>query len=147
MKELTYDQWKRIEPLFPRKDLETGHNGRPRQPARAVFEGILWILRTGAQWHDLPNRFPSYQTCHRRFQEWQVIGLMEQLIEALAQDLEDRGNLDLTECFVDGSFAPAKKGGIRSVKPSGAKAPKSWALQTLKVFLSPLIPPLPVLTK
>ena len=36
----------------------------------AVLNGILWVLRTGAPWHDLPERYPSYQTCHRRFQQW-----------------------------------------------------------------------------
>ena len=53
---------------------------------------------------------------------------MEQIIEALAKDLEARGNLGLTGCFIDGSFAPAKKGGLELAKLSVVKAPKSWTL-------------------
>ena len=137
MKELTDEQWLRIRPLFPRKDLEHSGAGRPRQLARDVLEGILWVLRTGAHWHDLPDCFPSYQTCHRRLQQWERDGLMEQIIEALAKDLEARGNLGLTGCFIDGSFAPAKKGGLELAKLSVVKAPKSWTLQTAMVFQSP----------
>ena len=73
MKELTDEQWLRIRPLFPRKDLEHSGAGRPRQLARDVLEGILWVLRTGAHWHDLPDCFPSYQTCHRRLQQWERV--------------------------------------------------------------------------
>ena len=42
----------------------------PASPAREVWNGILWVLRTGAPWHDLPDRYPPYQTCHRRMQEY-----------------------------------------------------------------------------
>jgi hypothetical protein len=55
---------------------------------------------------------------------------MEKLLLTLAQHLKDAGGLDLKECFVDGTFVPAKKGGDRWAKPSGARAPRSWALQT-----------------
>jgi hypothetical protein len=64
-------------------------------------------------------------------------GVMEKLLLTLAQHLKDAGGLDLKECFVDGTFVPAKKGGGTSGKPSGARAPRSWALQTVMVFLSP----------
>ncbi|MGE5444032.1 MAG: transposase, partial [Ignavibacteriales bacterium] len=43
--------------------------GRPWRDNREVLNGILWILRSGARWKDLPERFPPYQTCHRRFQQ------------------------------------------------------------------------------
>jgi hypothetical protein len=62
---------------------------------------------------------------------------MEKLLLSLAQHLKDAGGLDLKECFVDGTFVPAKKGGDWWGKPSGARAPRSWALQTVMVFLSP----------
>jgi transposase len=76
-----------------------------------VFNGILWILRTGAPWADLPDRYPSYQTCHRRFQQWVRSGVLRSILEVLAQALHDEGYLDLQETFIDGSFAPAKQGG------------------------------------
>ena len=56
---------------------------------RAVLNGILWILRTGAPWADLPERYPSYQTCHRRFQQWVRAGVLRSILEILAQALHD----------------------------------------------------------
>lgn len=55
----------------------------------------MWVLRTGAQWADLPERYPPYQTCHRRFQERVNNGVLKGVLEALAQDLERRGELEL----------------------------------------------------
>jgi transposase len=70
----------------------------------------LWILRTGAPWRDLPERYPPYQTCHRRFQRWIEEGVLDSVLQALAEDLEERGEIDLSECYIDGTFAVAKKG-------------------------------------
>jgi hypothetical protein len=102
-----------------------------------VLNGILWIMRTGAAWQDLPDRYPSPATCHRRFQAWCRTGLFEQILEVLAKDLEERGRLERSECFIDGTFVPAKKGAPGWGQPSGAKARKSWPLQTALAFLSP----------
>jgi transposase len=78
---------------------------------RAVLNGILWILRTGAPWADLPDRYPLYQTCHRRFQQWSARALLRSILEVLAQALQNEGYLDLQEAYIDGSFASAKQGG------------------------------------
>jgi hypothetical protein len=101
------------------------------------LDGILWILRTGAQWEDLPRRYPPKSTCHRRFQEWTASGVFDEILTTLAEDLRDRGGIDLSEGFIDGTFAPAKRGAQMSARPNAVKARRSWALQTLKVFLSP----------
>jgi hypothetical protein len=61
---------------------------------------------------------------------------MRGVLEALAEDLRSRGGFDLEEAFIDGSFAPAKKGGAALAKPSEAKEPKSWSLPTAVVFRS-----------
>ena len=71
---------------------------------------ILWVLRTGAPWADLPEAYPSFQTCHRRFQQWVRSGVMKGILEALALDLKLRGAIEVREAFIDASFAPAKKG-------------------------------------
>jgi transposase len=52
----------------PARPTQTRERGRPWRQAREVLDGVLWVLRTGAPWRDLPERYPSYQTCHRRFQ-------------------------------------------------------------------------------
>jgi transposase len=70
--DLTDEQWAVLEPLLPRRQRpRRTRRGRPWRDARAVLDGILWILRTGAPWADLPERYPPYQTCHRRFQPTQ----------------------------------------------------------------------------
>jgi transposase len=94
--------------------------GRPiEHDNRAIMDGVLWILRTGAAWSDLPDEFASYTTCFRRFSGWVKDGTLRRLLEALAQDLEARGDIDLSECFIDGTFVVAKKGGAKWERPSG----------------------------
>jgi transposase len=141
--DLTNEQWQRIAKYIPKPKAQPGKSGRPTQNLRAVLNGILWILRTGTPWADLPRRYPPKSTCHRRFQEWTKSGVFAKILMALARDLRERGNIDMSEGFIDGSFAPAKKGAMVWVKPKWAKEPKLWALQTLAVFLSPLTQPVP----
>src|SRR3984893_15972997 len=134
--DLTDAQWAVLEPLFRPRRREDGR-GRPGQDTRAVLNGVLWVLRTGAPWHDLPPRYPPYQTCHRRFQQWQRSGLLTRLLQKLAEDLRDRGKLDLSESFIDASFSSAKKGSLVSALQNAARAAKSWQSQTAMVFRSP----------
>ena len=136
--DITNEQWQRIAQYIPRPKAQPGKSGRPPQDRRDVLNGILWILRTGAQWGDLPRRYPPKSTCHRYFQQWNKSGVFAKILTALAQDLKKRGGINLSEGFIDGSFAPAKKGAMAWGRPKGAKEPKSWALRTLAVFLSPL---------
>jgi transposase len=108
---LTDAQWELLEPLF---EIATeGGRGRPRRDARGVLDGILWILKTGARWCDLPRQYPPYQTCHRRFQEWVEDGTLDEALRRIAQDLKDRGGLDVREAFIDGTSAVPKKGALR----------------------------------
>ena len=139
--DLTDAQWEKLEPLLPKPKIREDGRGRPWRDPRDVLNGILWILRTGAQWKDMPERYPSRSTCHRRFQSWIDSGTLEKVLWALAEDLKDRGGLDLSECFIDGTFAPAKKGALALARPSEAKGPRSWQSQTALVFLSPYAQP------
>ena len=133
--DLKDEQWAVVEPLLPKALRREDGKGRPRVDDRVILNGILWVLRTGAPWHDLPNRYPPYQTCHRRFQEWVEKGVFEEVLRALVRDVKARGGLDLTECFIDGSFVIAKKGATGWEKPSGAKVQSSWQWQMALVFL------------
>ena len=135
--DLTNEQWLVVDKMLPLNRVRADRRGRPWRDRRTVLNGILWILRTGAPWHDLPPRYGAYQTVHRRFQSWVRAGVIEQVLLAVAQHLQEAGGLDLKECFVDGTFVPAKKGGVRWAKPSGARAPRSWVWPTAMVFLSP----------
>ena len=135
--DLTDEQWFIIQPLIPDPPRRPDGRGRPWRDARDIMNAVLWILRTGAPWHDMPDRYPPYQTCHRRFQQWVRSGVFEQILHTLATDLHERGGLDLSECFIDGTFIAAKKGGTKLERPSGAKVRRSWQYQTMLAFLSP----------
>src|SRR5690348_7140128 len=95
--DLTDEQWAVVGPLIPEPPRRADGRGRPWKPSREVINGVLWILRTGAQWHDLPDRYPPYQTCHRRYQAWVREGTWERVLETLATDLKERGGLALSE--------------------------------------------------
>jgi len=99
--------WNRSCPDLPD---EPHGRGRPRQDDRAILNGIFWIMRTGAQWEELPKRFPPKSTCHDRFQEWNRSGIIARILKVLADALVERGELDLSECSIDATFAPAKRG-------------------------------------
>ena len=116
----------------------------PQGRSRAPVEGEPCRL----QWHsvdledrrpvaDLPNRYPSYQTCHRRFQQWVRSGVLRSILEVLAQALLDEGYLDLQEAFIDGSFAPAKQGGARVGKTKRGKGSKIMAIADRQGLRSP----------
>lgn len=135
---LTDSQWKKIEPLLPKpKAPRKGkRRGRPPKPHRVVLEGILWILKTGARWQDLPRDFGvSPSVCWKRLRAWDEQGVWLRLWRAFLSQLDQRGRLDWQESFLDGSFAPAKKGATESAKPSAARARSGWWWSTARVFL------------
>jgi len=137
MQRLVDEQWHLLAPLLKRSQAKTTKRGRPRLPDRPVLDGILWILKTGAQWNELPDKYPPYQTCHRRFQEWVRSGVFAELLRVLAQDMEARGGISLEECFIDGTFSSAKKGELVLARRNVAKAPSSWSSATESLFRSP----------
>lgn len=110
-KQLTDEQWSLISNLFPRYT-PSSKGGRPPVPARACMEGILWILRTGARWKDLPKEFPSSTTCWRRLQQWTEAGIWEKAWARLLRKLDRKGSIDWDESMADGTFSAAKKGVI-----------------------------------
>jgi|SRR5215469_18363415 len=88
-KDLTDAQWRVLNDLIPEPEPRHDGRGRPWTDRRAVLNGIMWVLRTGAPWADIPERYPSYQTCHRRFQQWVRYGVMRRVLEALALGLKN----------------------------------------------------------
>lgn len=94
---------------FARRGGQDGAPWTTLERRRKAFNGALYILRTGVPWKDLPPRYDSYQTAHRRFWNWVRSSVLGKILLALAQHLKESGGLDLRECFVDGTFVPAKK--------------------------------------
>ena len=136
--EVTDEQWELLEPVLRplrRKD----NRGRPWIETRDVLNGVLWVLGTGAQWAEMPEKYPPYQTCHRRFQAWVRDGKLVEALRLLARHLQERGKLNLDEAFVDATFASAKKGALQSVPRDAARARRSSLSPLATVFLSPYL--------
>jgi transposase len=131
--ELTDEQWLLIKDLFP-EPAPSANGGRPRAPTRPCVEGILWILRSGARWKDLPTHFPSPSTCWRRFDAWTQAGIWQRAWSRLLRRLDSRGQVDTDDTIADGTFASAKKGANASARPNAAKAPRSWCIATETAF-------------
>ena len=133
--ELTDEQWEVVEPVL-RPQRRADKRGRPWHDTRVVLHGVLWVLGTG---RELPERYPPFQTCHRRFQQWVRSGKLEECLRRLARHLHARGQLNLEEAFVDATFASAKKGVSPSAPPAAARARRSSLSPLLTVFLSPYL--------
>lgn len=112
--DLTNAQWQRLRPLLPAQKPPVG---RPSIDHRSVVNGILWILRTGAPWRDLPERYGKWETISGRFYRWQRDGLWEQILLTLQKQAHAKGKINWDMHHVDGSVirahqhaAGAKKG-------------------------------------
>lgn len=132
---LSDEQWQQIAAHLPNPPPRP-KGGRPRADARAVFEGILWILWTGAPWRALPSKYPSPSTCWRRLRDWEEDGTWLRLWRTFIGDLDECEQLDWSESFIDATFVPAKKGARRSAPRVGGRAQSLWYWRTARVFLS-----------
>lgn len=102
---LTDDQWAVVEPLIPRPN----HMGRPPRDAREMMDALMWILRTGAPWRDLPDWFGPWQTAYTRFCQWRDQGVLDRIVERLQVLLADAGKIDWELWCVDGSSVRAAR--------------------------------------
>lgn len=116
--ELTDEQWEKLEPLLPPQKPRTG---RPNKDHRTVINGILWILKTGAQWEDLPERYGSPKTVSSRLYRWRKAGVWDKVLAQLQQMGDTLGQVQWTIHYVDGtsvrahqSAAGAKRGTHKS---------------------------------
>ena len=110
---LTEAQWKKIAPLLP-KPPKQRKGGRPWIENRRVLEGILWILRSGARWQDLPEKFPHPSTCWRRLRDWEERGVWLNIWRTFLSELNERQQVKWSEAFLDGSFAPGALAAARN---------------------------------
>ena len=110
--------WARIEPLLPRVERRYRYPGRKRVPDRLVLTGILFVLKTGIPWEDLPQEMGcgSGRTCWRRLRDWNEAGVWERLHQMLLDELQDAEQLDWSRAVVDSSHVRAK-GGARRPDP------------------------------
>lgn len=112
------NQWERIAPLLPGKE---GDPGRSGEDNRRFLEGVLWLVRTGAPWRDLPPHFGKWGSVWKRFKRWADKGVFKRIFNELS------GDPDFEYAFVDGTIikvhrhATGAKGGL-SIRPSASRA-------------------------
>lgn len=111
--DLSAKDWKLIQPLLPRKK----RRGRARVDDRRTINGILFVLRSGCRWKDMPREYGAPSTCWRRLVVWQREGVWTRVLRVLLGQLGKRGRLKLSHGILDASFAAAKKGAAVSASP------------------------------
>jgi transposase len=103
------DQWDRIARLLPEHP-DAPKGGRPWRNDRECLEGILWLLRTGSRWCDIPIDLPSGSTCWRRLRDWAGEEVLQDIHAILIEELDDLGKIDFSELLADATFIRVKKG-------------------------------------
>jgi transposase len=115
---LSEEQWERVAPLLPGKE---GDPGRSGDNNRMFIEGVLWIVRTGAPWRDLPNCFGNWFSVWKRFRRWALKGVFERVFKELS------GEPDFEYALIDGTIikvhrhGTGAKGGL-TIRPSAIRA-------------------------
>ena len=122
---VTDQQWALIQAHLPKRPRRK-RGGRPPVDDRKCFEGVRWILWTGAPWSELPARYSSKSTVHRRLTEWAASGLLWDRWRAFLDQWDDRQKVHGDECFIDGMFITAKQGAHWSGKLQEAREQSSW---------------------
>ena len=117
--------WALLQPIL-RIDKPRKKPGRPRRDDRAIFDGLIWLARTGSQWSRLPREFGPRSTVHLRFTEWVASGALERAWAVLLRQYDADIGLDWTWLAADGCIVKApfgKKGGLAKRKRPGATPP------------------------
>ena len=119
--ELGSEQWELIEPLLP----PVAPTGRPPKDRRLILNGIFWLLRTGAPWRDLPERFGPWRTVYGYFRQWQADGTFDRILQALQIRLDRDGRIDWDLWCIDGSNVRAARAAAGASKKASTDIPTS----------------------
>jgi transposase len=132
--DLTNRQWERLQPLLPP---QKSHTGRPAADHRRILNGILWIIRTGAPWRDLPERYGAWQTIASRFYRWRKAGIWARLFAVVQQRAEAAGQLDWAFHSVDSTIIRAHQhaAGAHTKNPEAEALGRSQGGFSTKVHL------------
>ena len=125
-KDLTQPQWSRIKFVFEKP----AKVGRPSLNPRRVFNAILWLLKSGARWRDLPDRYGNWNSIYHKFRKWCSLGLFERLLKII-----NAGTKTTTLLELDSTFCKMHQSACSALKDQAigaAKTPKSMSLSTRK---------------
>jgi transposase len=126
-RELMDRLWDRVRPLLPPPPPQP-KGGRPFADDRACFEGIVYLLRNGLRWRQMPACHPSGVTCWRRHKAWTEAGVWHRAWKLVLRELDEAGKLDTSELALDGTFIEAKKGASGSARAGRGAGPRSnWS--------------------
>jgi len=129
--DLTDNEWALVEALFNAESATSERRGRPRVEARAVVNGVLWVLASGEGWTKLPGRYPSPPTCRRRFEEWQADGTLVELVKRLetsnGREISLRGRIGATAAKRPAPPSPERIRGAFWTNPASWRAPTAMA--------------------
>ena len=103
--ELTDKQWRMMQKYIPKP----ARTGRPRSNDRVTINGIMFVLVTGCRWREMPEKYGSKSTAHRRLQNWQQRKVWKNILSGAIKSACKSGNLQLQRISVDSSTVPAKK--------------------------------------
>lgn len=113
---LTDEQWDLIKDVFPPR----AKTGRPPTNRRMIVDGILWILRTGAPWRDLPEEYGPWATVWDLFDTWNSNGTLSEMLQRLQAAQVDIGAIDEELWCIDGTIVRAHRcaagGGKRGIQ-------------------------------
>lgn len=98
--EIEDKQWEQVKPYLGNTPKKTG---RPQADNRRLLNGVLWILRTGAPWRDLPEYYGPWQTVYKRFAQWQENGKLKEMFVYVRQ------NPDMQDLCIDGTYIKAHR--------------------------------------
>jgi transposase len=123
--ELTDEQWDVLKELLP----PASSRGRPRSDLREMLNAIFWLLRTGAPWRDLPERYGPWQTVYEWFSQWRRDGTWDKMLAALQVRLDSEGRIDWDLWCVDGTTVRASRASAGAGKKGALKSPRTtlWA--------------------
>lgn len=124
--ELTDRAWEFISDLMP----QTQGAGRPWNDHRQVVNGMMWILKTGAPWRDLPNQYGAWQSVYDRFNRWREDGTLDRILKRLQLKLDAQGRIDWDLWCIDATNVRATRAAAGAPKKGGPKSPRitRWAV-------------------
>ncbi len=129
--DLSEPEWRLLALLLPP---ERGQRGRPPLDRRATVNGILWRLRTGAPWRDVPERYGKWNSIARCFRRWSAAGIWEAVATALAEAMADNRHHSIDSTTIRGHVSAAgAKGGLanRLLAARGAGSPVKFTVSVM----------------
>jgi transposase len=118
---LTDQEWEAIHDLFP----PPARTGRPQRDRRQIVDGILWILRTGAPWRDLPEEFGPWATVWDLFDKWNADGTLDAILSRLRAERIDAGEVDGELWCIDGTVVRAARCAAGGAKKKSPRSPRT----------------------